>query len=114
MEKGTAAFEALARLATSTFGPSMRKARLIYVTTVRPAMMYGAQVWSIQEGETPKANAMRPLKTIQNKCLRSITGGYKRTPTVALEREAYVPSLDLYTEATALQRAVNTTNHPGI
>ena len=35
-----------------------------------------------------------------------------RTPTVALEREAYVPSLDLYTEATALQRAVNTTNHP--
>jgi len=90
----------------------MRKGRLIYTATVRPAMMYGAQVWSIQEGETPKANAMRPLKTIQKKCLRSITGGYKRTPTVALEREAYVPPLDLYTEATALQRAVNTTNHP--
>jgi len=51
-------------------------------------------------------------KNNPNKCLRSITGGYKRTPTVALEREAYVPPLDLYTEATALQRAVNTTNHP--
>jgi hypothetical protein len=37
--------------------------------------------------------------------VRSITEGYKRTPTVALEREAYVPPLDLYTEATALQRA---------
>ena len=110
--RGTAAFEALSRLATSTFGPSMRKARLIYMATVRPAMMYGAQVWSIQEGEAPKASDLRPLKTIQNKCLRSITGGYKRTPTVALEREACVPPLDLYTEATALQRAVNTTNHP--
>jgi hypothetical protein len=59
-----------------------------------------------------KSSDMRPLKTIQNECLRSIPGGYKRTPTVALEREACVPPLDLYTEATALQRAVNTTNHP--
>ena len=44
--RGTAAFEALSRLATSTFGPSMRKARLVYMATVRPTMMYGAQVWS--------------------------------------------------------------------
>jgi hypothetical protein len=40
--RGTAAFEALARLATSTWGPSMRKVRLIYSAAVRPAMMYGA------------------------------------------------------------------------
>jgi hypothetical protein len=58
----------------------MRKARL---TTVRPAMMYGAQVWSVQEGEAPKVSAIRPLKTIQNKCLRSVTGGYRRTPTAS-------------------------------
>ena len=95
--RGTAAFEALSRLATSTFGPSMRKARLVYMATVRPAMMYGAQVWSIQEGEAPKASDLRPLKTIQNKCLRSITGGYKRIPTVAL------PSRGL---------SMYTTNHP--
>jgi hypothetical protein len=50
VEKGTAAFEALARLATSIFGPSMRKARLIYTPTVCPGMMYGAQVRGIQEG----------------------------------------------------------------
>jgi hypothetical protein len=47
---------------------------------------------------------MQPLKVVQNKCLRKITGGYKRTPSAALEREAGISPLDLYTEATAFQR----------
>ena len=111
--RGTAAFEALARLATSTWDPSMRRARLIYSAAVRPAMMYGAQVWSVRKtGEAAKIGNMQSLKVVQNKCLRKITGGYKRTPSAALEREAGIPPLDLYTEATALQRAASTANHP--
>ena len=58
------------------------------------------------------AGRLQPLKAIQNKCLRRITGGYKRTPVAALEGEAGVPPLDLYTEATALQRAASTKEHP--
>ena len=48
----------------------------------------------------------------QNNCLRRITGGYKRTPRAALEREAAISPLDLYVKATALQRAVKVVNYP--
>jgi len=76
-------------------------------------MMYGAQVWGTQgAGKVIPAGRLKPLKAIQNKCLRRITGGYKRTPVAALEREAGVPPLDLYTEAMALQRAATTKGHP--
>jgi hypothetical protein len=110
--RGTAAFESLARMATSTWGPSMRRARLIYSAAVRPAMMYGAQSWGTQDGKAAKASVMRPLKLVQNTCLRRITGGYKRTPTAALEREADIPPLDLYMETIALQRAESTADYP--
>jgi hypothetical protein len=112
VSRGTAAFESLARIATSTWGPSMRRARLIYSAAVRPAMMYGAQTWGTQDGKAVKASVMRPLRMVQNKCLRRITGGYKRTPTAALEREADIQPLDLYIETIALQRAESTADHP--
>jgi hypothetical protein len=35
--RGTAAIESLTRIATSTWGPSMRKASLMYSAAVRPA-----------------------------------------------------------------------------
>jgi hypothetical protein len=111
--KGLAAFEALSRIATSTWGPSMKRSRLIYTATIRPAMLYGAQIWGTQDtGEGVAAGRLQPLKEIQNKCLRRVTGGYKRTPIAALEREADVSPLDLYADATALQRAVTTKDHP--
>jgi hypothetical protein len=40
--KGQAASEALARLAASTWGPSVRNSRLLYTAVVRPAILYGA------------------------------------------------------------------------
>jgi hypothetical protein len=48
--KGLAASEALARLATSTWGPSVQATRLIYIAVVRPTMLYAAQEWSIRSG----------------------------------------------------------------
>ena len=69
-------------------------------------MMYGAQVWAVQDnGEQVASSLLKPLKAVQKKCLQQITGGYKRTPTAALEREVQVPLLDLYTDTIALQRA---------
>jgi hypothetical protein len=51
------------------------------------------------------------LFTVQNQCLRRITGGYKRTPIAALEREASVPPLSLYTKLIALQHATTVRHH---
>ena len=39
-------------------------------------------------------------------------GGYKRTPRVALEREAAILLLDLYIKAAALQRVIKIINYP--
>jgi hypothetical protein len=77
---------------------SMRRARLIYSAAVRPAMMYGAQIWGTQDGKAVKASVMQPMKMVQNKCLGRITGGYKRTPMAALERVADIQLPDLYME----------------
>ena len=112
-QKGLAAYEALSRITTSTWGPSMRRSRLIYTAVVRPTMLYGAQVWALRDNGEPAASSLlQPLTAVQNRCLRRITGGYKRTPIAALEREAQVPPLDLYTDTIALQRATATKDHP--
>ncbi|KAF2189153.1 hypothetical protein K469DRAFT_528393, partial [Zopfia rhizophila CBS 207.26] len=41
-EKGTAAFKAMLRITTSTWGPSMRRSRLLYTAVIRLIMLYGA------------------------------------------------------------------------
>jgi Reverse transcriptase (RNA-dependent DNA polymerase)/Endonuclease-reverse transcriptase len=110
--KGNAAYSALSRITASTWGPSMQRSRLIYSAVVRPTMLYGSQVWSIQgNGELLPNTTIKPLQKAQNQCLRKITGGYKRTPTAALEREAMIPPIALYTELTALQRASTVRDH---
>lgn len=110
--KGTTSFEALSRIAASTWGPSMRRSRLIYSAVVRPALLYGAQIWGASDNGQPIIdNRIQPLRIIQNRCLRRITGGYKRTPIAALERETGIPPLDLYIDATAMQRAITIKNH---
>lgn len=104
--KGDTAFTALSRITASTWGPSMRRSRLLYTAIVRPAMLYGAPVWGIQgDGLPARGTTIRPLQDTQNKCLRRITGGYKRTPRAALEREAGVAPLDIQIDHTALQHA---------
>jgi len=110
--KGNAAFNALSRTTVSTWGPSMRHSRLIYSAVVRPTMLHGSQVWSMQgNGEPLPSTTTKPLQRLQNQCLQRITGGYKRTPTAALERETMIPPITLYTELTALQHVSTVHNH---
>ena len=110
--KGLAAFSALSRMAASTWGPSARHTRLLYTAVVRPTLLYGAQEWSIRnDGKPLAASTTDALGKVQNKCLRRITGGYKRTPRAALERETQVMPIDLYTEVAIGQRAVKTKEH---
>jgi len=112
-DKGQAAYEALSRITASTWGPSMRKSRLLYTAVVRPALAYGASAWAIRDnGEPATTSLLKPLRNVQNKCLRKATGAYKRTPTAALEREADVPPFSLYTDAITLRKAIKTGEHP--
>jgi Reverse transcriptase (RNA-dependent DNA polymerase)/Endonuclease-reverse transcriptase len=106
--KGIAASEALARLATSTWGPSVRNTRLLYTATVRAAITYASQEWSMRIARAK----LSPLEKVQTSCLRRITGGYKRTPVAALEREVRLPPLPLYVEATTSQRALRASDQP--
>ncbi len=104
--KGMAAFEALSRIAASTWGPCTKKTRLLYAAVVRPTMVYGIQSWYTgQDGKQAKSN-LQELERIQYKCLRRITGGYKQTPRAALERETKIQPLDIYSDALAMNRAL--------
>ena len=101
--KGSAAFKAMSRITTSTWGPSMRRSRLLYMATVRPAMLHGAQVWGVRDdGGAPAKSLLEPLRKVQNQCLRRVTGAYRRTPIAAIEKEAAIPPIQLHIKTAAL------------
>jgi hypothetical protein len=113
VSKGAIAFEAMSRITASTWGPSMRRSRLLYTAVVRPTVLYGAQVWGVRTDGGPQTpHALKPIQKIQNQCLRKIVGAYKRTPTAALERETAIPPIPLYVDTIALQRATETAANP--
>ena len=74
-------------------------------------MMYVVPSWWGGPGTLAARSRLQPFSAIQNKYLRRITGSYKCTPIAALEREAGIPPLDLYTEEATLQRAITTKDH---
>jgi hypothetical protein len=83
---------ALTRLAASTWGCSLIRAREIYIKVIRAAIAYKAAI--THNPQRPKvANS---LQLIQNKCLRKVLGAYKATPTRSLEVEAFCAPLPIY------------------
>jgi hypothetical protein len=90
----------------------MRRSRLLYNATAKPTILCGAPVLGLQpDGEPIVRTTLRRLEGIQNRCLRKITGGYKRTSRAALEREAAIPSIDLQIDQLALQHSTQTAPH---
>lgn len=88
---------ALTRLAASTWGCSLARARQIYTTVIRSALSYGAPIWHT----TPKSNSRAAgpcgdFATTQAECLRIVCGAPKSTPIRYLEAEAEVPPLDIH------------------
>ena len=80
---------ALTRLAASAWGCSVPRARELYTKVIRSALSYGASAWH-QMGDTEKGPALQ-LRTVQNSCLRTVTGAYKAIPVRHLETEVYRP-----------------------
>ena len=83
---------ALTRLAASTWGCDLIRAREVYIKVIRAAIAYGAGV--THDPNRPKV--AKSLQTCQNKGLRRVLGAYKATPIRNLELEAFCPHLDLY------------------
>ena len=111
-EKGNSAFKALSRITASTWGPSTRRARLVYSAVVRPTALYGAQVWAIKDDGGPAtARMLKPFESLQNKSLKRALGAYKRTPTIAVERESETRSIRIQIDTLAQQRAIDTIDH---
>lgn len=89
--------QAFARVATSTWGASLNKARQVYTAVIRPAIAYGAPIWHTPgNAKQGLKGHIKKLQTVQNKCLQIISGAYKATPTLNLEVETFVPPLDLH------------------
>jgi hypothetical protein len=62
-------------------------------------MLYGAYKWGMRvDGGLIASAVTTPLVKVQNTYLRRITGGYKRTPRLALEREINTMLISLYIE----------------
>ena len=67
-------------------------------------MLYGAHEWGMRvDGGLIASAVTTPLVKVQNTCLRRITGGYKRTPRLALEREINTIPISLYIEVNRYQ-----------
>ncbi|EAQ89449.1 hypothetical protein CHGG_06068 [Chaetomium globosum CBS 148.51] len=90
---------ALSRLAASTWGLGLAKAREVYTKCIRSALAYGASSFHIPTdvgGEPVKKGTTKALGKAQNKSLRIVAGAFKHTPIRNLETETWVPPLDLY------------------
>lgn len=76
-------------------------------------MMYGSQIWSNQTDGRPLAKYLtEKTEKVQNSCLRKITGAYKRTPRVILQKETNIQPLELYTRTASLLHGINTRDKP--
>src|SRR5579871_5042335 len=97
----------------ATWGATFRKSRLLYTAIIRPTLTYGCRIWGAGENGKPlAAKHIKRLEGVQNKCLRVITGGYKRTPVRLLEREADIPPIAEYIKTTALAQAYKASQQP--
>lgn len=105
--------ESINRLTASTWGATFHQAKVLYKAIVRPALLFGSQIWLNPEaGKNNSKPLTQPLEKLQNKCLRKITGCYKSTSTQVMEHETGIPPLDLYTQGLNLQYSWSTTTHP--
>ena len=83
----------------------LNKAKEVYSAVVCPAMIYEASIWHMLKISCKRKNAgpIAKLVTIQNKCLRLITGAYKATNIKVLEAESGVISLNLHLDQIVLR-----------
>ena len=93
----------------STWGATFAKARQIYAAVVRLVLAYAYPVcFSLGDERGTRNRLIYPLQTVQNKCLRTITGAYRTTNIQVLEHGASIALLDLHLEILATNHVLRT------
>lgn len=98
--------QSVSRLTQSTWGATFHKAKQLYSTIVRPALTYGSSIWAETgtTGNIPE-RIVNPLKSIQRRCLLSITGAYKSTSARVLQHETSILPMEIYLKNRRVQHA---------
>jgi len=108
-QKGLGRFSALTRITGSTWGLTFARTRLLFHATIQAAFTHGGPIWALGDtGQGLPESTLKPLQTLQNKCVRMVAGAYKRTPTAALQKETEIPPLSIHLQALALSYAEKT------
>ena len=87
---------ALTKLAASTWGVSISRARELYTKVIRSSLAYAASAWHTPSKEGKPQGPAKQLMAAQSHCLRITAGAYRATPVHCLETETGVPPIDLY------------------
>jgi hypothetical protein len=87
---------ALTKIAGSTWGCSLLRAREVYTKVIRSAIAYGASAFHTPSRNNKPKGIAQDLATAQSRCLRVVAGAYRATPVRSLETETFVPPIDLY------------------
>ncbi|ENH72221.1 hypothetical protein FOC1_g10006596 [Fusarium oxysporum f. sp. cubense race 1] len=108
----------IARICNTTAGPDMLALRQLYITTVRPIISHGCGAWFIYGKKKVKWQISKEvanyLVTIQNQCLKIVTGALAGTAGRTLPKEAYVEDVLIFLERVATvqrARALDTPDH---
>ena len=104
VEKAKKLLHATRRVVSDNWGLDVKRAKWVYDVVVKPAVTYGAVVWS---PELSKTN-WNKLEGIQRLACLTITGGIRTAPTRGLELIAGIPPIEIAVEKIALQARMRT------
>jgi hypothetical protein len=94
-QKGLAALGVFKQVTSSTWGASFTRARLLFNSTIRSAVTYGAAVWHSPEKQMRNL-VIHAISKIQACGLRIMAGTYRATPIRELEQETFIPPIDIF------------------
>ncbi|KAI0997976.1 hypothetical protein K3495_g10214 [Podosphaera aphanis] len=105
-QKSHTQVQSISSLSQSSWGATFTKSKPLYSTIVRLALTYGSLIWA-ETGPVGKISEriVNPLRSIQKKCLKLVTGAYNSTSNRVLEHESSVLPIEIYLKQRRVQHA---------
>src|SRR5438876_5263331 len=96
-KKGTKFALALSSIAKITWGTPFKYVRRLYTAVIRPRIQYGAAIWHRPEDtrNSPATAQVSSLTSVQRLAMKTITGCFRTTSTVALQHETELLPIEL-------------------
>lgn len=88
----------------SSWEATFKKSKLLHSATVIPALTYESPIWAAAgpAGKIPE-RIIKPLRSIQRKCLKLVTGAYNFNSSRVLDHECSILPLDIYLKQRRIQ-----------